>query len=438
MSSTQSTGSTRRRSPRGSGGGAGHGLRVGVRGALRRLYHWIVNGSMSSAALGILISVVSLTVLGCIMVLSASSVEQITSGQSPFTLFVRQAVFAGLGLVAMLVGARVPLRFYQHRTVVFWLMGVACFLLLLVMTPLGVSVNGNRNWLRLGPIQFQPSEFAKFALVVWVSWGLAKARDVAHSVREALLPAGLGFALISLLVIVGGDAGTTIVFVLIYAGALWFARAPRRLFTYSAMIAAFLGLMIVVMRPARLQRVIAWLNPSACNTGETCYQTNSGLSALATGSWWGQGLGESRQKYNYLPEAHNDFIIAILGEELGFIGTLVVVALFTVFALSLARIILRSSDRFARLAAGAVLAWFIGQAFVNMGMVTGLLPVIGIPLPFISYGGTSLVISLFATGFAMSLARARTHPAVELNVLEEPERDVNSSEKKAPVTSSRS
>jgi cell division protein FtsW len=149
------------------------------------------------------------------------------------------------------------------------------------------------------------------------------------------------------------------------------------------------------------------------------------MAALASGSWWGEGLGQSRQKYNYLPEAHNDFIFAILGEELGFIGALVVIGLFAILALSLARIILRSSDRFVRVAAGCVLAWFVGQAFVNVGMVTGLLPVIGIPLPFISYGGTSLVVSLFTAGFAMSLARTPTHPAIELSALEDPESRVD-------------
>ena len=395
------------------------------RSAFRGVYRWIVTGSMTSAAVGIAISVMGLTVLGCMMVLSASSVEQIAVEASPYALFIRQAVFAVLGIVVMFVASRIPIGFWKHRKVVFAFMGVALVMLVMVMSPLGVAIGGNRNWLSLGFVQFQPAELAKFAVLLWAAWGLAKSTHVASSVRAALMPSCLGFFLTVALVMLGGDAGTAIVFVLIYGGALWFARAPLKIFGYSLIAVALLSILVVAASPARIQRVIGWLVPSQCGADETCFQSNAGMAALASGSWWGEGLGQSRQKYNYLPEAHNDFIFAILGEELGFIGALVVIGLFAILALSLARIILRSSDRFVRVAAGCVLAWYVGQAFVNVGMVTGLLPVIGIPLPFISYGGTSLVVSLFTAGFAMSLARTPTHPAIELSALEDPESRVD-------------
>ena len=394
----------------------------GARTAGRQLYRWTAAGSLSAAYTGIWVSTLGLTVLGCLMVLSASSVEQISRGISPFVLFSRQVAFAVIGMALMFAAARVPLSFWKNRRVVMAAMLFSLLLLGLVLTPLGVEIYGNRNWLSLGGFQFQPSEFAKLSLVVWAAWGLAKNHDVASSSRQALMPSAYGFLLISGLVMFGGDAGTAIVFVLIYGGALWFARAPRKIFTLTALAGFVVSLLIIAVSPTRIQRVIGWLVPSQCGAADQCFQSNAGLAALASGSWWGLGLGQSRQKYNYLPEAHNDFIFAILGEELGFIGAMVVILLYAVFALSLARVILRSSDQFVRIATGGILAWFIGQAFVNIGMVTGLLPVIGIPLPFISYGGTSLTVCLMAAGFAMALARSTpTHPAIELSVLEEPE-----------------
>ncbi|WP_158088290.1 putative lipid II flippase FtsW [Kocuria massiliensis] len=380
---------------------------------------------MNSAAIGIAVSALGLTVLGCMMVLSASSVEQIAQGQSPYSLFIRQGIFAFIGIIAMFVAARIKLSFWKNRRLVYWLMGVSLVLLLLVLSPLGKEVNGNRNWIALGPLSFQPSEIAKFSLMLWVVWSLARSTRVATSAHAALLPSSLGFIAVSGLVIIGGDAGTCIVFVLIYASALWFARAPMKIFTRSILGALLIAVLVVVSAPHRLSRVTSWLFPSQCVDGQECFQSNSGLAALATGSWWGQGLGESRQKYNYLPEAHNDFIVAILGEELGFIGTCIVVALFAVMALCLARVILRSSDRFVRLSAAALMAWFVGEAFVNIGMVTGLLPVIGIPLPFVSYGGTSLTVSLFAAGFGMALTKSPTHPAISLASLDKHRADVD-------------
>lgn len=390
----------------------------GYRYVTKPLYRWVATGSMSSASIGIAGASIGLTLLGCMMVLSASSVEQLARGQSPYGIFLRQGVFALVGIVAMFVASRIRITFWKSQRMIYWLMGISLVLLLLVLSPLGKEVNGNRNWIGIGPFSFQPSEIAKFSLMLWVVWSLTKSTRVATSAHDALLPSCLGFIAVAGLVIVGGDAGTCIVFVLIYASGLWFARAPKKIFTRSLLIAVVGAVLVVATRPHRLSRVVTWLFPSKCAQGPECDQANSGLAALATGSWWGEGLGQSRQKYNYLPEAHNDFIVAILGEELGFIGTCVVVALFAVLALCLARVILRSSDRFVRLAAACLLAWFVGQAFVNIGMVTGLLPVIGVPLPFVSYGGTSLLMSLFASGFAMSLTKTPTHPAISLKSLD--------------------
>ena len=397
-------------------------LLAGLLAFCRRFYRWVATGSLSMAFHGMWISVVGLTVLGCTMVLSASSVEQLSKASSPYMLFVRQLLFAGLGVVVMFILSKVPLTFWKRRAVVMCVMLAALFSLVLVLTPLGVEVEGNRNWLRVGSFQVQPSEFGKLALVLWCAWGLAKNRHVATSVRDALIPSIYGLLLIGLLVGLGGDAGTAIIFVLIYGGALWFARAPRKIFTLSALAALMVTPVVIASSPARIHRVIGWLVPGQCGSADQCYQSDAGLAALASGSWLGLGLGQSRQKYNYVPEAHNDYIFAILGEEMGFLGALVVILLYAVFALSVARVILRSSDRFVRIAAGGILAWFIGQATVNIGMVTGLLPVIGVPLPFISYGRSALLMCLTATGFMMSLTRSTpTHPAIELEALEGPE-----------------
>ncbi|GAB3660800.1 hypothetical protein GCM10027591_13170 [Zhihengliuella somnathii] len=351
----------------------------------------------------ILGSTLAMTAIGLLMVLSSSSVSAISHDANSYGLFVRQGMFALIGIVGMLVLARIPVRTYRRLS---WLiLGISVVSLLLVFTPLGVTVNGNRNWIEIAGQRAQPSEAAKLALAIWGAHVLATKRHLIGDWKHALIPVVVpGAAIISGFVLLGHDVGTLLVIVLVVAAVLFLAGAPKRLFVIGGLIGVVGMVAVFVLSDNRMQRLNAWLQVD-CDVNPTCYQPMHGFYALASGGWWGVGLGQSRQKWNYLPEGQTDYILAIIGEELGFLGTLVIVVLFAVLAVAMYRVAFRSGDPFIRVATGGIMAWIIGQAFINMGMVTGLLPVIGIPLPFISYGGSALVISLAAIGVVLSFAR---------------------------------
>ncbi|MDO4919978.1 putative lipid II flippase FtsW [Kocuria sp.] len=369
----------------------------------RRLWHQVTDGPLVHSYYALAGCVVLLTGIGVMMVLSASAVESISDSRSAYALFGRQVLFGVLGLVAMLGLSVVPTRFYVKLAWPAWLVSV--FISALVFTPLGREVNGNRNWLVIGGQSVQPSEIAKLALCIWLAALFARqGREVEQDWKKALWPSFGGFIVPTGLTLAGGDAGTAIVFALIYAASLWFVRAPLRIFAGGAALLAAAGLFLVVTSPHRLDRITGWLFGD-CGATDACWQAQQGLNALATGGWWGVGLGQSRLKYNYVPEAHNDYIFSIIGEELGLVGTVIILALFIVMVVAMARILTRTRSTFVRIATACVTTWLVGQAFVNLGMVTGLLPVIGIPLPFISYGGSALLMTMAAVGVVMSFAR---------------------------------
>lgn len=369
---------------------------------LRHLWHQLVDGPLFHSYWALAGAVVMLTAIGMMMVLSASAVEAIADDTSAYSLFQRQAMFGVAGLVIMLVLSFVPAWFYRKASWVLWGMGVA--LLLLVFTPLGQEVNGNRNWLNLGGMSVQPSEAAKLALCVWLGAQFARQGSEVTDWKKALWPSLIGFLVPTGLVAAGGDMGTAIVFVLIYAAALFFAGAPLKIFAAAAVVGAVLGVGAIITAPHRVDRITGWLFGD-CGATDACWQAEQGLNALATGGWWGVGLGQSRLKYNYVPEAHNDYIFSIIGEELGLLGTAIILLFFAIIVVAMARIILRTRSIFVKITTACVATWLVGQAFVNIGMVTGLLPVIGIPLPFISAGGSALLMSLMAVGVVMSFAR---------------------------------
>ena len=379
-------------------GGGGHSLSS----KLRHLWHQLVDGPLFHSYWALAGTVIMLTAIGMMMVLSASAVEAIAEDSSAYFLFQRQAMFGAVGLVAMIGLSFVPAWLYRKLSWALWGLGVG--LLLLVFSPLGEEVNGNRNWLSLGGLTLQPSEAAKLALCVWLAAQFAKQGDDIRDWKKALWPSLIGFLVPTGLVAAGGDMGTAIVFVLIYAAALFFAGAPLKIFAGAAVFGIVLGVGAIITAPHRVDRITGWLF-GECGATDACWQAEQGLNALATGGWWGVGLGQSRLKYNYVPEAHNDYIFSIIGEELGLLGTAIILLLFAIMVISMARIILRTRSIFVRIATACVVTWLVGQAFVNLGMVTGLLPVIGIPLPFISYGGSALMISLAAVGVVMSFAR---------------------------------
>ena len=369
----------------------------------RQLWHQVTDGPLVHSYYALAGSVVLLTGIGVMMVLSASAVESISDSRSAYSLFAKQALFGVLGLVAMLGLSLLPSRFYTKMAWPAWIVSV--LVSLLVFTPLGHEVNGNRNWLALGGLTIQPSELAKLALSIWLAALFARqGSEVERSAKKALWPSVGGFLVPTGLVLAGGDAGTAIVFALIYAAALWFVRAPLKIFLAGGAGIVVIGLFLVVSSPHRLDRITGWLFGD-CGATDACWQAQQGLNALATGGWWGVGLGQSRLKYNYVPEAHNDYIFSIIGEELGLVGTTIILLLFIVVVVAMARILTRTRSTFVRITTACITTWIVGQAFVNLGMVTGLLPVIGIPLPFISYGGSALLMTMAAVGVVMSFAR---------------------------------
>ena len=369
----------------------------------RHLWHQITDGPLVHSYYALAGCVVLLTGIGVMMVLSASAVESISDSRSAYSLFAKQAAFGLIGLALMFALSLVPTHVYRKAAWPAWLVSV--LVSALVFTPLGREVNGNRNWLVVGGQSIQPSELAKLALSIWLAALFARqGREVAEDWREALWPSLLGFIVPTGLVLAGGDAGTAIVFAMIYAGALWFVRAPLKIFVGGAALLVVGGLFLVVTSPHRLDRITGWLFAD-CGATDACWQAQQGLNALATGGWWGVGLGQSRLKYNYVPEAHNDYIFSIIGEELGLVGTTIILLIFIVVVVAMARILTRTRSTFVRVTTACITTWIVGQAFVNLGMVTGLLPVIGIPLPFISYGGSALLTTMAAVGVVMSFAR---------------------------------
>lgn len=353
----------------------------------------------------ILGTTVFLVGFGLVMVLSSSSIESYASSQNAFGDFWRQALFAAVGLPLMLVVSRMPLRFWKRWVGTALL---ACIVLqLLVFTPLGVAWGGNRNWIAVFGFTLQPSEFLKLAVVLWVAWMLASRPESLVSGRALFWPivpvAGLAVALVML----GQDLGTTLVIGLSLIGTLYFAGVRLRWLALGIGIGGAAAAGIAFSSPNRLERIQSYVDGAACTDYlGACFQITNATYALANGGWLGTGLGNSVMKWSWLPAMKDDFIFAIVGEELGMIGAIVVIVLFIVLAVGFARLIATSRDRFVRAATGGIMVWVVGQAFMNIAVVLGLLPVLGVPLPFISSGGTALIATLGAIGVVLSFARA--------------------------------
>jgi cell division protein FtsW len=279
--------------------------------------------------------------------------------------------------------------------------------LALVLVPgLGQSANGATRWIALGPFQLQPSEPAKLALVLWGADLLARKERLGRLTewRPLLVPLLPGAGLLVLLVMLGSDLGTTLVLLTIFLALLWVVGAPGRLFVGMAGLVAMLVAILIVVEPYRMQRLTAFLDQSGDTSGIR-YQGTQGLYALASGGWFGTGLGEGRAKWDFLPHAETDFIFAIVGEEFGLVGTLVVLSLFGLLAYAGLRIARRVKDPFTRLAAAGATAWLVVQAIVNIGAVIGVFPITGIPLPLVSYGGSALIPTLIALGMLLAFAK---------------------------------
>ncbi|MCH8559364.1 FtsW/RodA/SpoVE family cell cycle protein [Nesterenkonia sp. DZ6] len=352
----------------------------------------------------ILGSTLALTAIGLTMVFSTTAINAFGDAEGSTGVFRGQAEWAAVGLLGMMLVSRVRV---QLLGALGWvLMALSCVLLvLMVVTPLGVEAGGSTNWIRLGPITGQPSEVAKLALVLWGSTVLTRRASGDRRLLDWLVPIVMPGALVVLtLVWMGGDLGTSLIIILIVGALLFSAGIAKRylLITAGAALAAVVLLMWTT--PYRMMRVSAWLRLNCDHPLGPCRQWEQGFSALTSGGFWGVGLGESRHRSS-LPEAEHDFIFSILGEELGLLGAAVVLGLFAVLLLGILRVVAASQDRFIRLIGTGVAVWIAGQAFLNIGMVTGLLPVVGVPLPFISAGGSALTCVLLGVGVLLNFAR---------------------------------
>jgi len=350
---------------------------------------------------------VTLVVLGLVMVYSASSVEALLQGQASYAIFVRQLIFAAVGAVVAVAAARVSLRGWR-RLAGPVLLGALVLQAAVFVPGLGVNVNGNQNWLALGPVTVQPSEFAKIALVLTGATILANKGSRVGDWRHVLLPYVVPISgMVLALVLAGHDLGTAMVMSILIAAVLSVAGAPLRVFLVGGLAVAAGVLLLVGGSGNRVGRISNFLD-AACRADPNgaCGQSVHGLYALADGGWWGVGLGASKEKWAWLSEAQNDFIFAIIGEELGLPGTLVVLVLFGLLAWCCYRLVVRARDPFVRIATAGVMAWLMGQAVINIGSVIGLVPVVGVPLPLLSAGGSSMVTTLLALGMLLSFARA--------------------------------
>ncbi|KQS64853.1 putative lipid II flippase FtsW [Modestobacter sp. Leaf380] len=371
------------------------------RGPLFRAPAWL-DGPMTSSHL-VLGSAGLLLAIGLVMVFSASSVEAAIDGQPAWLPGVRQIAFAVVGLGAMLVALRLPVGYVRRYSGVGLLLSAV--LLAAVLVPgIGKELNGARQWIPLGFVDFQPSELAKLVMALWGAHVIAL-RERWLTTKSLLVPVVPVFLVFAALLLLEPDMGATVGLALVVAGLLWAGGLPGRWVAGLALVAAAAIAVIALSASYRAARLFSFLDPFA-DAESGGFQAVKGLYALATGGFWGVGLGNSRMKWNILPHAESDYIFAIIGEELGFLGCLVVVTLYGVLAYAGFRIARRAADRFIQLASVAITVWLIGQASINMGYVVGLLPVTGVTLPLVSAGGTSLVLTLFIVGLLVRFARA--------------------------------
>ena len=347
-----------------------------------------------------------LLTLGLVMVLSSSSVwsYEVNNGNS-YATFLKQLTWVFLAIPFVWVAVRLPHRVL--RMFAWPALFVSVVLLYLTQTSMGVMVNGNKNWLALGPVQIQPAELAKLSVILWCSHIYATKERLLRDWRHTLVPVVPVMALVVGLVVVGHDLGTALVLMAIVLGLLWVVGAPTKMFVGSFLVAGVAALGLASSSAERMERLTSFADPFASESvfQGAGWQAAHGIFALSSGGLFGKGIGASQQKWGDLPAAHTDFIFAVLGEELGLVGTLLVLALFLVIAYAGFRVARRTADPFARYMAAGITVWLVAQMMINVGMVLALLPVIGIPLPLVSYGGSGLVPSLVALGLLVSFAR---------------------------------
>jgi cell division protein FtsW len=356
-----------------------------------------------------------LLAIGLVMVLSTSSASQLDSGGSPYSVFVKQLLGALIGLPLVWLLSRIPARVLRAIAYPMLIAAIGGLVLVLLF---GTSRYGAERWIEIGGIQVQPSEFAKLALLLWGADLLARKERLGQlsDWRALLIPLLPGSAVLVLLVMLGDDLGTTFLLLVILLALLWVIGTPGRLLACMLGLILFALAMLIVIEPWRAARLTGYLDPSGGPTGSNM-QAIQGKWAIGSGGWLGVGLGDSKQKWGWVPNASNDFIFAILGEELGLIGTVCVVVLYGGLAYGGLRIARRMTDPFMRLAAAGITVWIVVQALVNISAVVGLLPITGVPLPLISQGLSSLLVTMAAIGILLGFARREPGAAEALAAL---------------------
>jgi len=344
--------------------------------------------------------------LGLMMVLSTSTAYDLDQGLPAYSMFEKQLLGAAGGLVLMWLAAKAPPRLFRAFAYPLVLASVIGLIAVLLF---GVEVDGAKRWLVVAGFQVQPSELAKLALVLWGADLLARKEKLGHFAdwRHLLVPLLPGTAIFCILVMLGDDLGTTFLLLVIFLALLWVIGTPGRLLAGMVGLMGFVMLMLIVVHPYELQRITGFLaaQKASCRS-DACYQLIQGKYALGSGGLFGVGSGASKAKWGWVPNSQSDFIFAILGEELGLVGTLCVITLYGGLAYAGLRIARRVQDTFSRLAAGAITIWLIAQALVNIGAVLGVLPITGVPLPLMSAGLSSLLATMAALGILMSFARS--------------------------------
>ncbi len=344
--------------------------------------------------------------LGLVMVLSTSSVFDLSYGESAYFDFERQLAGIVVGVPVMWVAARSSPRLF--RAAAYPLLAVSIIgLALTLIHGVNHEANGASRWIAIGGQQFQPSELAKLALAVWGADLLARKEKLGLLTdwRHILVPLMPGTAVLALLVLGGDDLGTTLILLIVFLALLWIAGTPGRVFTALLILMGLILLLLIVTASYRLKRILGYFDPQSTDTLGAQMQPIQGRLALGSGGFWGVGLGASREKWGWLPESTTDFIFAIIGEELGLVGTLCVTALYGGLAYAGLRVARRVPDTFSRLLTAAITAWIVMQAVVNIGAVIGVLPITGVPLPLVSKGLSSVLVTMVALGMLMSFAR---------------------------------
>ena len=345
--------------------------------------------------------IVLLHVFGLVMVFSASSVQAIRDSGAGWYYFNRQLLFSFIGFCLLLVILRVDYHWWRRQATALYLGGL--FLLALVLA-VGAEVNGSRQWLPLGPFNVQPSELAKLTLLLFVASLLASRSDVMGDKRRTLNTSLLALAPAVLLVMLEPDLGSAIILTVIVIATVFIAGVPLRPLAGIALVAVSMAALLAIVAPYRRARLLGFADPWSDVRG-VGYHTIQSMVGLATGGFTGTGLGESRAKWGFLPHAHSDFIFAIIGEELGMLGALLVLGLVCALAVLGFQAALRAPDLFGTVVAGGITTWFVVQAFINIGGVVGLMPITGVTLPFVSFGGSSLLVSMVAAGILLNIAR---------------------------------